>query len=203
MISDAAAKQVNALDFPATQVGIAEISQAVVASLKAQLQKLSEAIMRLSALQRESSDLAFLLVSGFSYVAQKPVSSMGAPEAAFCVAEDLYKITQFPSALPSFEAPIGSLLKPAKAVKKELTIATAITSVSGDLRKKCLLDSTSYPKSLPLHFALNKCEEVSGAASWTAAFGAMTGLDASLTVTPGQLAAQFYLENMLASQLGG
>jgi hypothetical protein len=201
-ISDAIAKQTNAADFPSTQAGIVEISQAIASSLKSQFQTLSEALSRLSFLQRESSDLAFLLVSEYSFAAKKSVATLSSSEAAFSAGQDLLEITQFASALPSFHASLFSLLKPAKPDKKAISLGQVVSALSEKLRKRCMADTILFPKTTPLHFALTKCDEVSGGDAWTAAFEAVTSVKSQLSVTAEHIAAQFYLEGMLIRHLG-
>jgi hypothetical protein len=56
---------------------------------------------------------------------------------------------------------------------------------------------------LPLHFALSKCEEVSGGETWVPAFEAVTGITGAHSLSPDELATQFYLEKLLIRHLEG
>ncbi len=202
-ISEVTGKQATAVDLPTTHALIIEASQAMISSVAAQFQKLSEALSTISLLQKESSDLAYLLVSQYSFIAGKAVSLLDGADAAFCLGADLFDITQFPSAFPSFEASLSMILKPAKAAKKPVSLLQAVTGLKPEVRQSLKGDAVVVPKLLPLHFALSKCEEVSGGETWAPAFEAMTALKAAQSFTPDELATQFYLEKMLAWHLEG
>jgi len=196
-ITDVTSKQATVVDLQTTHTLTLQVSQAIVASVMSQFQKLAEALSKLSLLQKESSDLAYLVVSQYSFVAGKAISQLSAPDAAFCLGADLFGVTQFPSALPSFEASLTMMLKAVKATKKPVTLLQAISGLRTEFRQALKNDTNAAPKVLPLHFALAKCEEVSGGDSWAPAFEAITGLKAAHSVTPDELAIQFYLEKML------
>lgn len=202
-ITDVTSKQAAVVDLQTTHTLTLEASQAMVASVKAQFQKLAEALSKMSLLQKESSDLAYLVVSQYSFVAGKAVSQLSAPDAAFCLGADLFGVTQFASALPSFEAALVMILKSAKAAKKSVTLLQAVSGLQTELRQTLKSDVIVAPKLLPLHFALSKCEEVSGGDTWAPAFEAVTGLKAAHSLTPHELAIQFYLEKMLTWHLEG
>jgi hypothetical protein len=95
------------------------------------------------------------------------------------------------------------VLKPAKAAKKAVTLLQAISGLQTAFRQTLKSDAIAAPKVLPLHFALSKCEEVSGGETWAPAFEAVTGLKAAHRLTPDELAIQFYLEKMLSWHLEG
>lgn len=200
-ISEAMAKNSSANDIPSIHTEVTEIAQATITSIKAQFQKLADAITRLNSLQKESSDLAFLLVSEFSFAAKKPVTLMAQSEAAFAVAEDLFRVTEFAAPLPSFDAALLSLLKPAKTSKTKGTVSSAVSALPEVLRKNCMADTVQFPKVMPLHCALMKCDEVAGGDTWVAPFEAVTGIKGALDATAGEIANQMYLENMLAWHL--
>jgi hypothetical protein len=202
-ITDVTSKQAAVVDLQTTHTLTLEASQAMVASVKSQFQKLADALSKMSLLQKESSDLAYLVVSQYSFAAGKAVPQLSAPEAAFCLGADLFDVTQFPSALPSFEASLTMVLKPAKAAKKSVTLLQAISGLQPEFRQALKSDTIAAPKVLPLHFALSKCDEVSGGDTWAPAFEAVTGLKAAHSLTPDELAIQFYLEKMLTSHLEG
>lgn len=202
-IADVTSKQAAVVDLQTTHTLTLEASQAMVSSVKAQFQKLAEALSKMSLLQKESSDLAYLVVSQYSFVAGKAVSQLSAPDAAFCLGTDLFNVTQFPSALPSFEAALLMILKPAKAAKKSVTLLQSISGLQTAFRQSLKSDTVTAPKVLPLHFALSKCEEVSGGGTWVSAFETVTGLKATHLLTPDELAIQFYLEKMLTWHLEG
>ena len=202
-VTDLSSKQATVVDLQTTHTLALEVSQAMVASVKAQFQKLGEALSKISLLQKESSDLAYLVVSQYSFVAGKAVSQLSAAEAAFCLGADLFNVTRFASAVPSFEACLLMLLKPSKAARKSVTLLQAISGLQTEFRQALTSDAIAAPKVLPLHFALSKCEEVSGGATWAPAFEAVTGLKAAHGLTPDELAIQFYLEKMLSLHLEG
>jgi hypothetical protein len=202
-VSEVTSKQATVVDLQTTHTLTLEASQAMVASVKAQFQRLAEALLKMSLLQKESSDLAYLLVSQYSFVAGKAVSLLGAADAAFCLGADLFNVTQFPSALPSFEASLSMTLKPAKAAKKPVTLLQSISGLQTDIRQTVKSDAVASPKLLPLHFALSKCEEVSGGETWAPAFEAVTGIKGAHSLSPDELAIQFYLEKMLTWHLEG
>ena len=202
-ITDVTSKQATVVDLQTTHTLTLEASQAMVASLKVQFQKLAEALSKMSLLQKESSDLAYLVVSQYSFVGGKAVSQLSASDAAFCLGADLFDITQFPSALASFEASLSMVLRPAKATKKPVTLLQAISGLQAEFRQALKSDTIASPKVLPLHFALAKCEEVSGGDTWAPAFETVTGLKAAYSVTPDELAIQFYLEKILTWHLEG
>ena len=95
------------------------------------------------------------------------------------------------------------VLKPSKAAKKSVTLLQAISSLQPEFRQALKSDTITAPRVLPLHFALLKCEEVSGSDTWVPAFEAVTGLKAANSLTPDELAIQFYLEKMLILHLEG
>jgi hypothetical protein len=202
-ITDVTNKQAAVVDLQTTHTLILDTSQATITSVKAQLQKLAEALAKMSLLQKESSDLAYLLVSQYSFVAKKSVSSLGASDAAFSLGTDLFNATQFASPIPSFEASLAMLLKPAKGAKKAVPLLQAVSGLEANLRQAVKSDTVAFPKLLPLHFALSKCEEVSGGETWAPAFEAVTGLKGSLALSTDEIAAQFYLEEMLTRHLEG
>ncbi len=202
-ITDVTSKQATVVDLQTTHTLALEASQAMVASVKSQFQKLAEALSKMSLLQRESSDLAYLVISQYSFVASKAVSQLSASDAAFCLGADLFDVTQFPSALPSFEASLTMVVKPAKAAKRSVTLLQAVSGLQTEFRQALMSDTIADPKMLPLHFALSKCEEVSGGDTWAPAFEAVTGLKAPHSLSPEELAIQFYLEKMLTWLLEG
>lgn len=202
-ITDVTSKQSTVVDLQTTHTLALEASQAMVASVKLQFQKLAEALSKMSLLQKESSDLAYLLVSQYSFTAGKAVSQLSAPDAVFCLGADLFAATRFPSALPSFEASLTMILKPTKGAKKSLTLLQAISGLQAEFRQALKSDTIAAPKVLPLHFALSKCEEVSGGETWAPAFEAITGVKAAHSLTSDELAIQFYLEKILTWHLEG
>ena len=202
-VTEVLSKQPTAVDLPTTHALILEVSQAMISSAKAQFQKLSDALSKMSLLQKESSDLAYLLVSQHSFVAGKDISTLGPGDAAFSLGADLFELTRFSSALPSFEASLATVLKSAKAAKKPFTLLQAVSGLQTEVRQAVKSDPVDFPKLLPLHFALSKCEEVSGGETWAPAFEAMTALKGAQSVTPNELAIQFYLEKMLVWHLEG
>ena len=202
-ITEVTSKQATLVDLQTTHTLTLEASQATIASVKAQFQKLAEALSKMSLMQKESSDLAYLLISQYSFVAGKAVSLLSAADAAFCLGADLFNVTQFPSALPSFEASLSMILKPSKSAKKPVTLLQAISGLQADVRQTVKSDAVAFPKVLPLHFALSKCEEVSGGETWVPAFEAVTGLKGAHSLSPDELAIQFYLEKILIWHLEG
>jgi hypothetical protein len=202
-VTDVISKQPTVVDLQTTHTLALEASQAMIASVKAHFQRLTEALSKMSLLQKESSDLAYLLVSQYSFAAGKAVPLLSAADAAFCSGEDLFDLTRFPSALPAFEASLATILKPAKAAKKSVTLLQAVSSLQPEIRQALKSDVLAFPKLLPLHFALSKCEEVSGGETWATAFESITELKGAHSVSPDELATQFYLEKMLNWHLKG
>ena len=68
------------------------------------------------------------------------------------------------------------ILKPAKAAKKPVSLLQAISGLETKVRQAVKIDGVAFPKLLPLHFALSKCEEVSGGETWAPAFETVTAL---------------------------
>lgn len=202
-ITDFVGNHVTVADLPTTHRVALEASQAIVVLMRNQFQTLAEAMSKMNLLQKESSDLAYLLISQYSFVAGKAVSLLGGAEAAFCLGADLFDVTQFISAIPSFEASLSMLLKPAKAVKKAVALLRAVSGLQADLRQTLISDGIAFPKLLPLHFALSKCEEASGGETWASAFETVTGLKVAYSFSPAEIAVQFYLEKVLTSHLEG
>nr|WP_236657551.1 GTPase-associated system all-helical protein GASH [Acidisarcina polymorpha] len=202
-ITDVTGKQAVVVDLSTTHTLVLDAAQATINSVKAQFQKFTDALSKMSSLQKESSDLAYLLVSQYSFVAGKVISSMSASDAAFCSSRDLFNATQFTSTLPAFEASLAMLLRPAKLSKKAVTLSQAVSGLDGEIRQAIISNSVVFPKILPLHFAVLKCQEVSGGETWAPAFETVTGLKSSLSQTPEELAAQFYLESILIWHLEG
>jgi hypothetical protein len=202
-VDDLTSKRATFVDPQTTHTLTLEASQALVTSVKTQFQKLEKALSTMNLLQKESSDLSYLLLSQYSFVAKKSVSALGASDAAFCLGLDLMNATQFSSALPSFEASLSMLLKPAKAGRKTITLLQSVSGLQADIRRAMRCDIVDFPKVLPLHFALAKCEEVSGGEAWATAFDTVTGLEGTQSLHLEEIAIQFYLEAMLTSYLEG
>lgn len=155
-------------------------------------------------LQREEGQMLWWLIGGHSRCLERPFSALASPQAALVGALDLATLTTVsklgPVAAPALLQRVIALARKSKGAPLR-DLASVIDGLAReDLERLPLITGKVPARLAPVMTALELALSI-GAGNWHARFKELTGMEASLTLEPEQLAAQLYREHLLAQLL--
>jgi len=194
-------KQPEAPDGPTARLQMHEAVTQLLKSASEYADESSKSFARLHDLQREDSNVAFLVVSAYAFTTGEPFSEMTRAEAALIAAHELACVTKLTPVLVAHDAVLSALLKHTKGRKDLLSIREAVNGVKIEVQKRLIGTAAIVPEVMPCHFALQKAVEVNGKDVWNSAFATATGLNPDDEHPTLDLVRQAYLEGMLRTVL--
>ena len=169
-----------------------------------QAKKSLSALKRELELIKEESQMLWWLFSGHSKSLARSFSSLSAPHAAVAGAIDLGILTSFsylgPVAVPGILERMISGAKKAKTSQPTSLAAIVDGFAAADLQALTSSFKDLPPWLAPISTALRLAQTM-GSGSWHARYTIQTGLDASSSIDPLELANQLYREHLLGQVL--
>jgi hypothetical protein len=200
---EAIKKQADATDFPTAKTQLHEALNHLLKLFSEYSENSSNAFARLRSIQREDSDIAFVVVSGYSFITSQPFAHMKRAGAALIAAHELTSVTRILPSIVAYDAVLSALLKNSKGKKETITIREAVNDLPVDIQRRFIPQFAVAPQIMPCHFALQKAVEVDGQDVWDSAFKNSTGLNPDHEIPALELARQGYFETMLSKALAG
>ena len=199
--ADLMKKQPEAPDVPTVRLQSQETVAQLLKSISDYTEEASKAFAKLRDLQREDSNVAFLVVSGYAFTASQLFADMSRGDAPLIAAHELVAITKLTPVIVAHDAVLSALLKHTKGRKDSASIREAVNGVKVDVQKRLIVRNGIVPEVMPCHFAVQKAVEVNGQDAWHPAFATSTGLDPDDPHPILELARQAYFEGMLQTVL--
>lgn len=153
---------------------------------------------------REEVSMLWWYIGGWSRTLEKPFAELDVATAALMAGLDLAQLVDGdcgPSAAPAIlhRLVIGSRAE----IVEKLTLNEAVDSLPIGT-----LSSMGVPSGISkigdicvVYSALTKADEIGSGGAWHASFKRATGVDATISFSPLQLAIQMYRESLLAAQI--
>lgn len=153
---------------------------------------------------QEEVSMLWWYIGGWSRALEKPFTELDIGTSALMAGLDLGNLVQGESGPAAAAAILHRLVvTPRTDGQDPLSLDVAVDSVPfGTFPGFEFIGKISQVGDLcPVLCALSKAEEVGTGSAWHAAFKKITGLEASMTFTPLELAMQVYRESLLIAQV--
>lgn len=191
-LSDAA---VADLDGAMLKVELSRFRDVIRAATKSMVEghgRVVKSLSRKLVLADEEHQILWWLFGGRSLFAGLDFQSVSEQLRPFAFASDLADLT----AVSPGPASISAILSRAGVGGSQVKVANAVEALELAASENLVTSENVSPLITPLHFALEKRIELGGDSAWTAAWRAITGLDADDEVPQIALAQQFYRERL-------
>lgn len=142
--------------------------------------------------------------SGWSIDTGRPFTSFPPMEAAVLAAKELAEKSATTAGLFAAPALLAMVLEKGRTQKeKPLSVAEAATASDRKWRQKhcATVAETAVASLVPVTTALGLAAASDDASDWQPRFERLTGLSSTISITPEQVAIQFYRERLLLSAL--
>lgn len=153
---------------------------------------------------REEVSMLWWYIGGWSRSLDKPFADMDVGLAALMAGLDLAHLTQGKSGPAAAPAILQRLVIGSRSGGDEkISLRSAVEALpAGVFQRLAIPKNVSMVGDIcPILTALTKADDIGGDGAWLTAFKKTSGLDATLTLSPIELAMQVYRESLLLSQV--
>lgn len=184
-------------DFAGVTGALPLVAESIRAALKTVLQRQADAYSAISTyvrVQDEELDMLWWLVGSRSLDFDCAFDKLPAETQPLVLAKELADRTQ---TLPGPIAVRPLLSRAGLKDAKKITVVGSVNKLEA-VWSRALVDGIPIsPVTTPIHFALQRELETGSGDAWIAGWSAASGLDSGSSLTPLQLAVQFYFERLL------
>lgn len=149
-------------------------------------------LTRRVALGDEELQMLWWLTSGVSAELKRPFNKINAPMRPLILGKELGRMTT----ISPGPASIGAMLSRAGLGTDKVKLQDAVNSVDVEWAATVSSINTISPVTTPIHFALEKRNEVGSTEAWQAGWEALTGLSAGVALPASKLGELFYREHL-------